>query len=688
MPGQARAPFPSNSPTSNPIVAYNNPGINPALGGPYDPQHAIDQVFQNDIYAQNGPDTAQYQSGPVDANRRPIFSNNIVAINTAPPEPEDPGIPYSPPDYFQEYWSTQTSPMAGSGVTSQPAASQPVASQPLNSYGQPMYSGIVNPNAPYAGLIPTSGPTIEQQTQINAHPETASLFGLPTPAASGPSIGTTVIPGYSSGSGGTSSRTPAASQNVYGQVLGSGSVTPGLTNAVQDPYSALFYDGSGLQSYQGTPLYQQTGQGVNFGSNFAAQQSYDKIQYWNSLSPMEKAQLQASNPSLMPTGQDAANVNQGIAQLWNGGLADEYRQMLNQLAIQQGQAYQQIGVSGQGFAPQIQYGVQLENQGLGGYFNNTFNGVGTGRTGGYGDGGGVGFADGNQNANYLNAVQNLGINVSPELMSLANTQDLFWDSYNPYGILPPLLALGSKEGLGGVGSGALSQVAETPYVDPKFVTYNPGRGNYNGPTSNAPTSLPPAPQPGIVTDVQGKIIPPGTNPPATDPKPPVEGNPGWQNQYVPPGYIPPQYDNSDPYGKLVGNAQGGQPVFSDGNGGFFSPDPQTGKNIPMMDNGYGQFIQNPLYIPSTQFSQPAMPYTAGSAGGASGGVNTAYPLATPDVFTMQEPMLTPKTNVSGVNSNGIPFPATMPQSMSGTSGAASTGFLQGVMDAVFGQHGF
>lgn len=395
----------------------------------------------------------------------------------------------------------------------------------------------------------------------------------------------------------------------------------------------------------GTPSYKSQ-PGSYWGGEWQAQQAFDKIQYWQSLSPIEKARLQASEPWRMPSTADTYSIAQGRDRLWKDGLEKELRNAYNQFSILEGQAMVDSSISGQGFNARGNIGEEFIRRGKGGFFDSTFNGVGDRR-------GGFGLADGNQNGNLLNKLRMMGVPISDRLLEFANTGDQIWDVVNPSGILPPLLALGSREGMGGTGSGAYGRGGAAYYDNNN--PFAAGRGRY--------TRIGPMPAPGFT--------PPGT--------------PG-RGDYTPPSAGSPFRNN--PGGQIWGpgapgmgrNAQTNGRYYAGDNGdvrlpGYQFTDP--GNKLKSVEDvlRHQQFIRD-MWMPGPIPLEmaPTMDITGGAQAGGVRGIDSGrWGFAASDVFQKQTPVMT--TGRAQLYNPGLAN--FLPPNL-------ATGFRTGVMDALMG----
>lgn len=263
--------------------------------------------------------------------------------------------------------------------------------------------------------------------------------------------------------------------------------------------SALYGDTPGRAPWQTTPSYWSREDFTPSFGDAAADSALQKIR--NYMQADQQQQLAMRMRGEMPTGLDYQAINKGVRNIWdNSGLQDEYRQQMNRFAVQEGQARQGRGESayGGGFGGVQDYLAQgTINKGMGGFFSDKT--IGAAR-------GGIGFGDGNQSGNWLNLLASMGIESSPGLRNLADTLDFTYDTANPLGKMPPLLALGSVEGMGGAGSGAYSRGGAAFYDNNN--QFAPGRGRY--------TRIGPMPAPGF------------TPPPPPSSGSPFRNNPGGQ----------------------------------------------------------------------------------------------------------------------------------------------------------------
>lgn len=417
----------------------------------------------------------------------------------------------------------------------------------------------------------------------------------------------------------------------------------------------------------GTPAYKENGNEQYWGGEWQAKKAWEKIQYWQSLSPFERATLQAREPWRIPTTADNMEIARGRNRLWtDGGLEKEYREAMNRFAILEGQAMVDKSISGQGFDVTGNVGQEFIRRGKGGFFTGTFNAIGTAR-------GGVGPAEGNQSTNFMTRLRQMGVPVSDTMLSFLNVQDQMWDVINPGNVLPPMLALGSKEGMGGGGSGAYSRGGAASYGGADH--FAPGRGRY--------TRVGPMPEPGFTppgTPGRGTYTPPSAGSP-------FRNNPG--GQIWGPG-APGMGRNAQTNGRFYGG-----PGIEERNRLIPGERGVTGNDgrLPSVNElirryGYeyggdaGNFWRNPGGGSVYARPEGSSPYTrqfpsdfsAGVAPGGVRGIDTGWGLATPDVFQRQTPVMTtgrPQLYYPSQNSFNPPNLA--------------TGFSTGIMDLLMGR---
>ena len=443
-------------------------------------------------------------------------------------------------------------------------------------------------------------------------------------AIAAPPVYTQVVPGsnyYSppqtKSTGLTSS--PEYSSDVYGQILGSGQ--PSNAQAVADLWMATGNNIYGITNYddpaqrllttsfQGTPWYQATGYTPQYSADVQA--VIDKVNRWNALTPEEQL-YRSGNPDWYPTTEEKVRAAASVSAL----TYDEeqaYKRYLLQQNLARGEELMRTASSV--WDNNYQVGLALTT-------NNHITPISLQNPNSR-----IALPEGNQMARSLLNTAYTGLLPPEWLLNYANNYDAFADWSNPSGVWNAWVPSGSKEGMGGYGTGSyFTGIPDVVFPDGDRAYTNgsnyAGSGNYQDGRSIIGPVLPPGYSPPSASPttsggsriVTGEILGrnkgvqdygPGTGQPIADLSNP--GNWGYPND--PTIFAPQPFDYIGP-----DSSSGQVPAFPDNSNPLttrqYLTDPQTGQVVLNPDG-------SPQYLDRTYNPVPTSRYL-------NGGNNSAY----------------------------------------------------------------
>lgn len=463
-------------------------------------------------------------------------------------------------------------------------------------------------------------------------------------------------------------------QNVYGQILPSGSSGGGLSTqqqaqAAYNTDSNLFGRTPSSQdqrlimgSVYGTPLYQLGGTMAAYSPEVQA--TIDKINRWNGLTAEEKL-WHSNDPTWYPSNEEKIVAMHAATDL-PSDLRDDYIRFMQQMTNAQGQALineNPLSSQGYNFNNQVGQGHISGNSAMAQLWYGQANPN-------------IVLPEGDQLGRMLVSAAHLGVLPSNDLLAWANSRDAYLgEIWNPGGVWNTLpYGVGSMEGLAGTGSGTFysgllpGQTAYTGNADPL------GYFGLSGSTYSTGTPM---------TFQNGQVF----------------NGPLLPGQTAPPQYIPPASVTRNVTGEILGSNKGiyetgiaTQPNtggFGGGNQNFGFPGSlEDLRNLGANGGGSG-FVEPPTVSPYRSWGDPY-----GSGGNLGGWRDNQIGNPTGNYPPLQN-LGSYIQDLSSGNAQGTSLDSLAPESASwneridnggGTQNMA-TGFGQGILDAYYGYNG-
>ena len=496
--------------------------------------------------------------------------------------------------------------MNGTGLQTVQQAAQAVAPSPVYTQAVPGAFGYTPTNSADAIQQETAIRDALIQQQMGISQALSGFNPYEPPATLGSQ--SNPYPYTPSPSSGLSS-----SQSVYGSILPSSASGGDYASTGNNIYGLHNYGDLDQRlitgAYQGTPWYQVTGAQPTYTPE--EQKIIDKINRWNSLTPQQQSTL-SSNPDYFPSTEERAWLSQSVM-----SMTYEEQNALKNFMYEQNKARGQALMDSASSIYDLNYQVGLALQ------NNSH----ASQISLLDPNSKVVLPEGNQLGRILQSAAHQRVTPTQSLVNFANTYDAYADWFNPSGIWNAWVPSGSREGMGGYGTGSFfTGIPDVVYPGGDRAYTNgsnyAGSGNYQDGRSIIGPVLPPGYRPpsaspttsGNSRIVTGEILGknkgvqdygPGTGQPIADLSKP--GNWGYPND--PTIFAPQPFDYIGP-----DSSSGQVPAFPDNSNPLttrqYLTDPQTGQVVLNPDG-------SPQYLDRTYNPVPTSRYL-------NGGNNSAY----------------------------------------------------------------